>query len=257
MKTPIVAGNWKMHKTPQESRSFVGEVKNRLLDKGEVEVIFCPPFTSLFSMVETLKGTPFKLGAQNVHWESAGAFTGEISVNMLQACSVDAVIVGHSERRHVFKEPEEWINRKVHAVLDGAMIPLFCIGETIEERQTGQTTAVLAAQLRSGLTGITPEQMNSVVIAYEPVWAIGTGEHATAEQVKEAHASIRMILHTLYSPELSRAIPVLYGGSVTPGNTLELIHAEGVDGFLIGGASLKADSFCEIIRTVKKNYSRK
>jgi triosephosphate isomerase len=257
MKTPIVAGNWKMHKTPLEGQSFVGEVKNRLLDKEEVKVIFCPPFTSLFSMVDILKNTPFGLGAQNVHWEPTGAFTGEISVDMLKACSVNYVIVGHSERRHVFGEPDDWINKKVHAVLRGSMIPLFCIGETLDERKTGQTTAVLASQLRKGLKDVSPEQMESVVVAYEPVWAIGTGENASVQQVQEAHQSIRTILKTLYSAELSQKIPVLYGGSVKPGNTLELIQADGVDGFLIGGASLKVDSFCEIIQTVGKHYLRK
>lgn len=246
-----------MHKSPPETLSFVGEVKNRLLDKGEVKVIFCPPFTSLFSMVAVLKDTPFGLGAQNVHWESSGAFTGEISVSMLKACQVEYVILGHSERRHIFGESDDWINRKIKTVIQAGMKPIFCIGETIEERNTGQTTAVLASQLRMGLNGINPQQMESMVIAYEPVWAIGTGEHATTEQVAKAHRSIRDILQTIFSAEVSSEIPVLYGGSVKPENTMELIRVKGVDGFLIGGASLVVDSFCAIIQTVANNYLRK
>ncbi|MEA1881908.1 MAG: triose-phosphate isomerase [Candidatus Marinimicrobia bacterium] len=250
---PIVAGNWKMHKTLQESVSFVGGIKNRILDKVEAKVIFCPPFTALFSIVNALEGTDFGVGAQNTHFESQGAFTGEISVEMLKSTGLEYVILGHSERRHVFGESDEWINKKVHAVLAGGLVPIFCIGEILDDRKANRTTAVLESQIKFGLGGLESIDQNRMIIAYEPVWAIGTGETASTEQVAEAHASVKSILNELFGPEANE-VPILYGGSVNDNNAVELIRTEGVDGFLIGGASLKEDSFCSIIEKISKFY---
>ena len=242
--TPIVAGNWKMHKTPSEGASFVETTVNLLLDIKHVSVIFAPPFTGLFDMDVN---PPFYSAAQNCHWEGSGAFTGEISVSMIQDCGAEFVILGHSERRHVFGESNGWINRKVRAVLAGNLKPILCIGETLDQREAGQTDLVLKEQLEQGLGGV--ETLENMVIAYEPVWAIGTGVTANNDQVEEAHASVRIFLKELY-PE-SDIIHVLYGGSVNPGNAEELIQIPGVNGFLIGGASLDVGSFTSITRIVE------
>ncbi|MDP7565938.1 MAG: triose-phosphate isomerase [Candidatus Marinimicrobia bacterium] len=250
---PIVAGNWKMYKTLSEGVSFVGNIRKRILDKEKVKVIFCPPFNSLFSIVETLDGTSFGVGAQNAHHESQGAFTGEISVEMLKSMGVQYVIIGHSERRHIFGESDTWVNRKIHAVLDGELIPIFCIGESLEDRQKNQTMEILHRQIKMGLDGLDFIDPEKIIIAYEPVWAIGTGETATRDQVAEAHESVKSILCEMFD-EQSSSVPILYGGSVNEKNATELIQTEGVDGFLIGGASLKEDSFCSIIAQVTTNY---
>ena len=242
--TPIVAGNWKMHKTPSEGASFVETTVNLLLDIKHVSVIFAPPFTGLFDMDVN---PPFYSAAQNCHWEGSGAFTGEISVSMIQDCGAEFVILGHSERRHVFGESNDWINRKVKAVLAGNLKPILCIGETLDQREAGQTDLVLKEQLEQGLGGV--ETLENMMIAYEPVWAIGTGVTANNDQVEEAHISVRIFLKELY-PE-SDIIHVLYGGSVNPGNAEELIQIPGVNGFLIGGASLDAGSFTSITRIVE------
>ena len=243
-KKPIIAGNWKMNKTPTEGGSFVDRTVNLLLDIKHVSVIFAPPFTGLFDM--DVK-PPFYSAAQNCHWEDSGAFTGEISVSMIRDCGAEYVILGHSERRHVFGESDDWVNRKVKAVLDGGLKPILCIGETLGQREAGQTDLVLENQLELGLKDVA--ELEHCVIAYEPVWAIGTGVTADSEQVELAHKVLREILAELY-PGLSN-IHVLYGGSVKPGNTGELIQVPGVDGFLIGGASLDVESFTSIIRTVE------
>ena len=242
--TPIVAGNWKMHKTPSEGASFIELTKNLLLDIEHVSVIFAPPFTGLFDL--NVK-PPFYSAAQNCHWEQTGAFTGEISVSMIQECGAEFVILGHSERRHVFGESDDWINRKVKAVLAGDLKPILCVGETLDQREAGQTELVLKSQLEQGLASM--DSLKEIVIAYEPVWAIGTGVTANNEQVELAHTSVRKILKELY-PE-SYNIHVLYGGSVKPGNAEELIQVPGVNGFLIGGASLDVESFTSITRTVE------
>ncbi len=247
-KHAIVAGNWKMFKTPDEGRGFVEDFVNLMLNIDDVEVIFCPPFSALFNIDVVLKDALYKLGAQNCHWENEGAFTGEISVNMLESCGVDYVILGHSERRHIFNETDEWINKKVKAVLDGGLKPILCIGETLDQRKSNETKDVLFHQLKDDLSGI--EKLDDVVIAYEPVWAIGTGETATIEQVGEAHNWVRNILSDFYSRDIADDTPILYGGSVKPENAEELFGINDVNGFLIGGASLKIDPFKEIILTV-------
>ena len=248
-KKPIIAGNWKMNKTPTEGGSFVDRTVNLLLDIKHVSVIFAPPFTGLFDM--DVK-PPFYSAAQNCHWEDSGAFTGEISVSMIRDCGAEYVILGHSERRHVFGESDDWVNRKVKAVLDGGLKPILCIGETLGQREAGQTDLVLESQLELGLKDVA--ELEHCVIAYEPVWAIGTGVTADSEQVKLAHQAVRKILVELYPG--SDAIQVLYGGSVTHGNAEELISVPGVNGFLIGGASLDVDSFTSITQTVDNIQER-
>lgn len=249
-KHAIVAGNWKMYKTPTEGQNFVENFVNLMLNIEDMEVIFCPPFSALFNIDVVLKETPYKLGAQNCHWAKEGAFTGEVSVSMLESCGVDYVIVGHSERRHVFNETNEWINKKVKAVLNGGLKPILCIGETLDQRKSNETKDVLFYQLKEGLNGV--EKLDDVVVAYEPVWAIGTGETATFEQVSEAHKWVRDILSELYSQDIANDTSILYGGSVKPENAGELFEIKDVNGFLIGGASLKIDPFKEIILTVNK-----
>ena len=244
-KTPIVAGNWKMHKLPSEGTSFVGEVMNLVLDIKSVSVIFAPPFTGLFEMnVEP----PFHVAAQNCHWEDTGAFTGEISIPMIKDCGASHVIVGHSERRHVFGETNEWINKKMKALLTHGLKPILCIGETLEQRESGSTELVIKEQLEKGFSSI--NDIDNCIIAYEPVWAIGTGITANMEQVKMAHELIREIIGEDHDG--SNDMHILYGGSVNSGNAGDLIQIEGVDGFLIGGASLDASSFASIIRTVEE-----
>lgn len=243
-KRPIIAGNWKMNKSPIEGTLFVKESINLLLDIKNVSVIFAPPFTGLFGMdLEP----PFYSAAQNCHWEDSGAYTGEISVSMVKECGAKYVIVGHSERRHIFDETDDSVNRKVKAVLKGGLETILCVGETVEQREAGQTELVLKSQLEQGLEGVS--ELKHCVIAYEPVWAIGTGLTASTEQVELAHQSIRKILSDLY--DSVEDVQVLYGGSVKPDNSEELIKVPGVDGFLIGGASLDVGSFTSIIQKVE------
>ena len=252
MKKNIVAGNWKMNKTPAEGRSFLTKIVNLLLDIKRTEVIFCPPFPGLFGLDKLLEGTGFSLGAQNCYWEKQGAFTGEVSPQMLKTCGVEYVIVGHSERRHRFGESDEWINLKIQAVLECGMKPIFCIGETSQERKKVETQSILVRQLTEGLSGII--SLEKVILAYEPVWAIGTGENAFPEQVEEANQIIRSWIGNFYGVETGDKVPILYGGSVNPENTVELIQTGGIDGFLIGGASLHVESFCSIVQQVDKKY---
>ena len=244
----IVVGNWKMNKLPKEGSSFVEESVNLLLDVERVQVIFCPPFTGLLGM--NLEH-PFSLGSQNCHWEGQGAFTGEISTRMLKDCGVSYVIVGHSERRQIFFETNDWIKWKMGAVVDAGLTPIFCIGETLEQRKSGQTDQVLAQQLQDGFKMV--NSFKKMVIAYEPVWAIGTGISAKIDQVKDAHLQIKNILSQQFPKNILTDFPILYGGSVTTDNAEELISVPGVDGFLIGGASLNIDSFTSIVRIVDKN----
>ena len=252
---PIVAGNWKMHKSGEEGVSFVGKIKNRILDKVEAKVIFCPPFTSLISIVKALNGTVFSVGAQNAHFEVEGAYTGEISVGMLKSAGAQYVIIGHSERRHIFGETDVWINKKIHAVLNAELVPIFCIGETLDDRKLNQTTLVLENQINLGLQGMESIDPVKMIIAYEPVWAIGTGETASTDQVAEAHAYVQSVLERMFG-QVGYEVPILYGGSVNENNAMKLIQTKGVDGFLIGGASIKEESFCSIVEQVSKFYKR-
>ena len=253
---PIVAANWKMYKTHQEGVNFISELSNLLLDKEKPTIIFCPPFTSLFHMNEMISDLDMSLGAQNVYFEKEGAFTGEISVNMLKSCSVQYVIIGHSERRHIFNESNKDTNRKIHTVLDNEIIPIFCVGEKLDDRESNNTHTILLAQLEEGLAGVNIDALDRIIIAYEPVWAIGTGVNALPNQVQESHEMIRDILMELYDNNLNIDIPILYGGSVKTDNSEELINTKGVDGFLIGGASLNLDTFSKIIEIVHSKFMR-
>ena len=244
-KVPIIAGNWKMNKLPSEGRSFINEVVNLVLDIKSVSVIFAPPFTGLF---EVQVKSPFHIAAQNCHWEDSGALTGEISVSMIKDCGVEYVIVGHSERRHIFGEKNEWVNKKAKALLENGVSPILCVGETIAQRESGETESVLKDQLEKGLDSIS--DVRNCIIAYEPVWAIGTGLTATNEQVEIAHQFIREVIGNKYGN--GDGMHILYGGSVNSGNAESLIQTEGVDGFLIGGASLDAGSFASIIKIVEE-----
>ena len=254
IKKPIVAANWKMYKTPQEGFSFVSEICNLLLDKEKPTIIFCPSFTSLFHINENLSGSGIELGSQNVYFEPEGAFTGETSVRMLKDCGVRYVIIGHSERRHIFNENNTSLNKKLHAVLDNGLIPIFCIGETLNDRNTGYTKTKLKEQLTKGLDAVKGLLMDRIVIAYEPVWAIGTGVNAKPKQVEDTHLQIRELLAELFAAEPVKQIPILYGGSVKPENAKKLIEVEGIDGFLIGGSSLKLEILFNIIEIVNNNY---
>ena len=251
-KQKYVIGNWKMYKTLSEGLSFVDEMTKLLLDIDRTKVIFCPPYTALFEMKKQLNGTTCELGAQNCHWENFGAFTGEVSSPMLSELGVQYVILGHSERRHCFGEKDEWINKKIQALLDHKLVPIFCIGETLEEMESGSTKDVLEHQIESGLKDIST--LGNVIVAYEPVWAIGTGLNADSIQIEKAHKFIRETIEKLYSIRESESVSILYGGSVNPQNVESLISTQGVDGFLIGGASLKTESFYHIIKTVE-HYS--
>ena len=246
----IVAGNWKMNKTLDEGISFVGKMSKLLLDIERTKVIFCPPFTALVGMVEQLRGTSYGLGAQNCYWKESGAFTGEISCSMLSELGVQYVIIGHSERRHVFRENDELINQKIHSVIAHNLTPIFCVGETEEQRKFEETQEVLENQKDKGLREVS--NIGDVIIAYEPVWAIGTGLNADESQIEEAHQFIKQKIKSNYSIYDSENTAILYGGSVNPKNSNSLISTPGVDGFLIGSASLESDSFYQIVNTVEQ-----
>ena len=248
-KKPIIAGNWKMHKDILEGVNFASSVQAELPKVGNVSVIYAPPFTGLFQLKVS---PPYHKSAQNCHWEGKGAFTGEISVSMIKACGAEYVIVGHSERREYYGETDELVNKKIGSILSEGLSPIFCIGETLNQRESGQTESVLKNQICNGLNNI--ESLNSIIIAYEPVWAIGTGLTADVEQIEKAHAHIVNLVSNLYEKINVR---VLYGGSVNSGNANQLIKVPKVDGFLIGGASLDVKSFSSIVQIVEDNEEKK
>lgn len=248
-RKPIVAGNWKMHKNTNEGIDFASSVQNKLLKVGNVTVIYAPPFTGLFQLKVS---PPYHKSAQNCHWEEKGAFTGETSVSMIKACGAEYVIVGHSERRQYFGETDELVNKKISAIISSDLDPIFCIGETLNQRESGETASVLKKQICDGLNNI--ESLSSIIIAYEPVWAIGTGLTADAEQIEKAHSHIVNVVSELYKKINVR---VLYGGSVNSNNADQLIKIPKVDGFLIGGASLDVESFSSIIQIVEDNEEKK
>jgi len=240
-----------MHKTIAEAKKFVSLLLNELADIESFEIVICPPFTALSEIGDMLRGRNIKLGAQNVFFEKEGAFTGEISPIMLKEVGVEYVIVGHSERRRIFKENDELINKKIKAVIENDMIPIFCVGETLEERKKGLTFCVVEKQVREGFNGLSKEDALKVVIAYEPVWAIGTGIVATPDQAQEVHSFIRQLLKDMYDEEVSENVRILYGGSIKPNNYFGLIVQKDIDGGLVGGASLK-ESFVELARIMEK-----
>ncbi len=245
-RTNLIAGNWKMNKTPKEAAQLARELRDAVQPDPNTEVLACPPFISIQATQETLNGSDIAVGAQNVHWAESGAFTGEISAPMLAELGVKHAIVGHSERRQYFGETDETVNQRLKAALDAGLVPLVCIGETLDQRDADQVESVIREQVEKGLADVTPQQMASTVVAYEPVWAIGTGRTATPEQAQEVHALIRRLLRDAFG-ETADAVRILYGGSMKPGNAAELLACEDIDGGLIGGASLKAGDFAAIV----------
>ena len=243
----LIAGNWKMNKTGADAVALVTDLVATIGRQADVEVVVCPPFTSIEAAAKALDGSTIKLGAQNMHSEASGAFTGEISAGMLRALFATHVILGHSERRAYFAETDALINKKVLAALKNQLKPILCVGETLAEREAGSTLKVVQTQLEGGLDGVNKELAASVVIAYEPVWAIGTGKVATTEQAQEVHAFIRGLLVKLFGEPVAQKVRILYGGSMKPANAPELLAQKDIDGGLIGGASLEARSFVELV----------
>jgi len=243
----LIAGNWKMNKTSSDASSLAGEIVAAVGRQNDVDVVVCPPFTSLESVAKSLEGSSVKLGAQNVHPEAGGAFTGEISAPMLRGLFATHVIVGHSERRAYFAETDAFINKKVLAALKHQLRPILCVGETLAEREAGATLRVVQTHLEAGLEGVSKEQMLTVTVAYEPVWAIGTGKVATTEQAQEVHGFIRGLLTKLFTEPVAQKVRILYGGSMKPSNAHDLLAQKDIDGGLIGGASLESRSFVELV----------
>ena len=247
-RIPLVAGNWKMNKTPSEAVALIRELLPQVSGVPGVDVVVCPPFVDLAAVSQELQGSPVALGAQNMHWQASGAYTGEISAAMLkELCQY--VILGHSERRAMFTETDESVNRKVKAALAAGLKPIMCVGETLEENQAGSTAAVVIRMVREGLNDLSAEEARSVTIAYEPVWAIGTGLAATPEGANAVHKDvIRPVLAEMFGAEVGEGMRILYGGSVTDANAAELFAQSDIDGGLIGGASLKAAAFTAIVK---------
>ena len=247
-RTPLIAGNWKMFKTGPEAVDAARALSDLITGISGVDVMIAPPFTALATVCDALQNTPIAVGAQNLHWESQGAFTGEIAPGMVKATGCRYAIIGHSERRQLFGETDGNVNRKVVAALATGLIPVLCIGETEAEREAAQTFSVLDKQVRLGLEGVSLQNPGDLVVAYEPVWAIGTGKTATREQAQEAHAFIRGLLRELYGASTADALRILYGGSVKPDNIAALIGMDDIDGALVGGASLEPETFARIVR---------
>ena len=247
MRTPLIVANWKMYKTVHEAIVFVKEFRSLVKDVADVEIVLAPPSTALYAVAEAAHASNVGVAGQNLHAEREGAFTGEISAGMIKEAGAEYVIIGHSERRRLFGETDQTVNRKVGAALSASLIPIACVGETLEEREAEQTLAVLDRQIKDGLDGITGEQVGTLVIAYEPVWAIGTGRNATPLQAGEAHAHIRARLRQWFGGPAADSCRVIYGGSVKPDNIHDLILLEDVDGALVGGASLDVRAFSDIV----------
>jgi len=246
-RKPFIAGNWKMHKNIKEATELANEIKRRFYDFDRAEIVLAPPFTALAAVADIIASTPVKLAAQNMFWEKEGAFTGEVSPLMLKDAGCSYVILGHSERRAYFCESDENVNKKIRAALREEILPIVCVGERLEEREAGKTIEVVERQLRGALEEIKEEEARKIVIAYEPVWAIGTGKTATPNQAEEVHKFIRETIGKLYTEDTSSDILVIYGGSVKPENITSLIKEEDIDGALVGGASLESDKFIKII----------
>jgi triosephosphate isomerase len=246
-RRPIIAGNWKMNKTTAEARDLASKLAPLVSGVKDREIVLAPTFTSLQTVGEAIKGTNMVLAAQNIFWEDKGAFTGEISAEMLLDLGCKYVIIGHSERRQYFSETDETVNKKVKQALKKGLLPIMCVGETLAEREAGRLNEVINRQVNGGLKDIGAEDMKKVVIAYEPVWAIGTGKTATPEQANEVHSLIRQKVQALYSAEISGGLRIQYGGSVTPDNVSSLMAKPDIDGALVGGASLKPESFAALV----------
>ncbi len=253
VRIPLIAGNWKMYKTIGETKDFCAKLRSdaalqKILSSGKAEAAIAPPFTALGAAGEALRGSAIYLSSQNVFWAEIGAYTGEVSPKMLSDVGCRFSIVGHSERRQYFQETDEGVNKKAAALIQEGLIPIACVGETLAERQGGSTFAVVGRQIREGLKGLSLQKADQLVIAYEPVWAIGTGQTATPQQAQDVQAFIRNLLREVFSASIAEAIRILYGGSVKPENIVELMAMEDVDGALVGGASLDALSFSKIVQ---------
>ena len=246
MRKPIIAGNWKMNMTPAEAEALVSALLPLVRDAA-CEVVVCPPFVDLYAVSRLVAGTNVRLGAQNVHWAAKGAFTGEISADMLSAFGVGYAIIGHSERRQYFGETDEGVNARAKAALAAGITPIICVGETLEQRESGVTDALVSAQAKAALAGMEMEQAASVVIAYEPIWAIGTGKTATAQDANATIGVIRRAIAGAFSDAVADAVRIQYGGSMNPKNAAELMAMPEIDGRLIGGASLKAEDFAKVV----------
>ena len=248
MRRPIIAGNWKMNKTIGESIELSTALKRVLFDEGSVDIVLCPPFTALSEVAETILDSNLALGAQNCFWEEKGAYTGEISPLMLKDLGCKYTIVGHSERRQYFGETNQLVNKKIKTLLKIGINPIMCIGENLEERESGKTFDIINNHIEGGLLDISSDELLKITIAYEPVWAIGTGRNATPEQAGEVHRFIRKKIEKLYNGESATLLRIQYGGSVTPENISDLIKDPDIDGALVGGASLKSASFVKIVK---------
>ncbi len=248
MRRPIIAGNWKMNKTIDQSLDLVTKLKSEVAQVNDLDIVVCPPFTSLFAVGKAIRGTNIFLGAQDIYWEEKGAYTGEVSPGMLIDVGCRYVIIGHSERRQFFTETNQSVNRKVKTALKFGLTPIMCVGERLEERERGVTEGVLREHITRGLESLPREEVLKIVIAYEPVWAIGTGKTATPDQAQEVHSFIRKLLRELYDEVTTSKVRIQYGGSVKPENISLLMKEKDIDGALVGGASLDARSFAQIIK---------
>ena len=254
MRTPIIVGNWKLNKTIREAVALVTSLQTLVADITDVEIVVAPVFTGLSAVSEALAGGDIRLAAQDVFWEDSGAFTGEVSPGMLKEVGCDYVIIGHSERRQYFNETNENVNHKAKAAHAHSLIPIICAGESLEEREAGKTGTVVKDHVLNGIDGLSADQITSTVIAYEPVWAIGTGHNATPDQAQEVHALIRSLLSEVYSADVASQVRIQYGGSVKPDNAAALIAQPDVDGALVGTASWEAESFAQIVKAVYDAY---
>ncbi len=247
MRVPFIAANWKMYKTVHDAVVYIKEFRNLVKDIADAEIVIAPPFTAIHAAAEAARNSNIGIAAQDMHWEREGAFTGEVGAAMIKEAGAEYVIIGHSERRRLFHETDASVNRKAVAALAAGLTPIICIGETLEERERAETMAVLDRQIKDGLDAITGDQVGSLVIAYEPVWAIGTGRNATPAQANEAHAHIRSRLRQWFGGPAADQCHVIYGGSVKPDNTRDLVALPDVDGALVGGASLEVRGFFDIV----------
>ncbi len=249
MRKPLIVGNWKMNNSTAESVDLAEKLKKTVKDMAGVDVVVAPPFTALGSIRDVIKGSIIKLGAQNLFWEDKGAYTGEVSPLMIRDLDCEYVIIGHSERREYFKESDEIVNKKIKAALRNKLKAIVCVGESLKEREENKTMQVIESQIKKGLQGLSLSEAKELIIAYEPVWAIGTGRNATPAQANEVHAYIRKLLSQIFNEDIASNIKILYGGSVKPSNSAELMSEKEIDGALVGGASLEDESFAQIVRS--------
>ncbi|MBM7571049.1 triose-phosphate isomerase [Aquibacillus albus] len=252
MRKKVIAGNWKMNKVLKEAEQFVADTKDNIPSSDKVESVVCAPYPFLASLVDKAAGTDLKVAAQNMHYEDNGAFTGEVSPVMLKDLGVTYVVIGHSERRELFGENDDTVNKKVHAAFNHQLTPIVCVGETLEQRENNETMTLVENQVKQALAGLTDDQVKQTIVAYEPIWAIGTGKTATSEQANEVCTHIRNVVKEAFSADAAEAVRIQYGGSVKPANVDELLAQSDIDGALVGGASLEADSFLTLVEAGAK-----